>query len=79
MTALPSLELLPPGTRPTEEGWYIRQDADGDRDVVQITHDTNDGPDVLSTGCEMWDSLADELRRGCTFIARIYPDRIGQE
>ena len=79
MTALPSVEPLPPGTRPTEPGWYIMRHPDGGREAVEVTRDTNDGLDVSSVGTEMWDSLADELRRGCTFIARIYPDRIGQE
>ena len=79
MTALPSVEPLSPGTRPTEPGWYVMQQPSGNREVVQITHDTNDGLDVSSVGTEMWDSLADELRRGCTFIARVYLDRIGPE
>lgn len=74
MTALPSVEPLPPDTVPTEPGWYVT----GDRQILEVWRDPR-GSDVLYAAGVYWDGamLVSELTE--TFIARIYPDRIGQE
>lgn len=80
MTALPSVEPLPPGTRPTEPGWYVVRDCDGSV-IVEVAYD-DFAPSVLRVyGDAQTQGLPVAVwqEHARTFIARIYPDRIGQE
>lgn len=78
MSPLPSVEPLPPGARPTEPGWYVVRYSAAKRHIVEL-HQSEGSPKTLyvwgtwSSGT--YDVDIDEF----TFIARIYPDRIGQE
>ena len=67
------------GEKPTQPGWYVIEDRDGDREVAQVLSSmTRDGGFYVSfAGADMWDDLEDVLLRDKgIFIARIYPERI---
>ena len=74
MTALPSIVPLSPGARPTEPGWYVIHHASSRRTVVEVAEESGKLV-TYCVGVEQSFSVAD----GSNFIARIYPDRIGQE
>ena len=85
MTALPSVEPLPPGARPTEPGWYV---ASSTKEATEpfIVHllvlGYDDEPEAVvyyaGNDCS-WPLDGEVEKHGLAFIARIYPDRIGQE
>lgn len=70
-----SIELLSPGERPTEAGWYVVKERWGGADILNVLPSENE--DVL-TGYYSGNPEPQPLSL-FTFIARIYPDRIGQE
>lgn len=72
MTA--AIEPLAPGTRPTEPGWYVYDSRHFGRQIMRVVirdgHPYEETPGSKETMVPVGN---------LTFIARIYPDRIGQE
>ena len=75
MTALPSVEPLSPGTRPTEPGWYIT----AMQEVVEVWPRSHADQTLVVAGI-MWEKPHPlSSFPAMEFIARLYPDRIGQQ